>query len=431
LIEELTDDLDNLTVLVFRTDGHAEPAVAAVFGRLWSEDDAFFLGESDHLLAFLAGFPTVEEDVVGVGGEVCQSGDISQGILDVFDLVVIESHPLLEGLGILEGSQGSPHGDGADIPGEQSGGDLTDDVFVAQGVTEAQAGQTVSFGEGAGDDDVGILAGEGNLGLTQPGEFDVSFVNDEGDAGLGDGDEVLGFHEVAGGVIGVGDDDDLGLVGDGLQDGPGVEQELAVLVDHGDGDQVAAEDVAAQFVDAEARGVLDDFLAGLQEAAENVIEDFTGTVTDHDVFGAVEAIDVGDLGAHDQTLVRVAVSQFAVRLDGFLHHGRRFDRVLVGHHAMQFGLAPGEFDVRRDVHLDPLDPWDVILIDWFHSFSPGYIYFFDWYLLFCFSITSQHVDPITNNFVNGIFYHGIDLARIIFFSVLVDITISLVNQSVL
>ena len=156
---------------------------------------------------------------------------------------------------------------------------MPDDVFIAQNVPEAQTRQTVSLGERARHEHILEFLDQPDLGFTQTGILNVGLIDDERYTRLGNGDEVLRIHEIAGGVVGVGDDDDLGFLGNRLQDRTRIKEHLLVLVDHGHRNQAAAQDIAAQLVDTKTRGVLDDFFACAKEAAEDIIEYFTGALS--------------------------------------------------------------------------------------------------------------------------------------------------------
>ncbi len=192
--------------------------------------------------------------------------------------LLLNSTRIRQGFGILEGGQGSPHRDGAHVPGQEGGGDLSDHILVAQGIAKAQTGQSIGLGKRARDDDILVFLDQAHLGHPQAGKFNVRLVDNQRDAGFGNADEVLGIHEVAGRVIRVGDGDDLGLVRDRLENTIRIEMEILILVDHGDGNHLGAQDGAAQLVNAEARGHLDDFITGIQKAAKNVVVNFAGAI---------------------------------------------------------------------------------------------------------------------------------------------------------
>ena len=52
--------------------------------------------------------------------------------------------------------------------------------------------------------------------------------------------------------------------------------------------------------------MLDDLFSRFQETAKYIIENLAGPVAQHHVLGPIETVDVCDLGAHDQALIRVA-----------------------------------------------------------------------------------------------------------------------------
>jgi len=115
--------------------------------------------------------------------------------------------------------------------------------------------------------------------------------------------------------------------------------------------------------------VLDHLVAlpGIQEGAEDHVEDFAGAVAHQHVLRAGQAVDLGDLAAHQQALVHVAVGHrgvLAERLLDFL--GGRVG-VLGGHQPLQGLVLPGQLDVRGDVHGHALQPRHVVVFNLLHS----------------------------------------------------------------
>src|SRR3990172_3887956 len=113
---EIADGLDRQTVLLGRTDGDAEPAVAAVHLGLRAEDQAALQREVDHVLALHPGALGVEQDVVAIGVEDGQAGDVAERLLDEHNLAVVELGAFLEALRVFQRRQPSPHRDRAQIP---------------------------------------------------------------------------------------------------------------------------------------------------------------------------------------------------------------------------------------------------------------------------------------------------------------------------
>src|SRR3990170_1230397 len=139
---EIADGLDRQTVLLGRTDGDAEPAVTFVHLGLRAEDQAALQREVDHVLALYPGALGVEQDVVAVGVEDAQTGDVAQRLLDEHDLAVVKLGAFLEALGVFQRRHPGPHSDRSQIPRDEHGGDGRHHLRIGPQVAEAQPGPT-------------------------------------------------------------------------------------------------------------------------------------------------------------------------------------------------------------------------------------------------------------------------------------------------
>ena len=295
--------------------------------------------------------------------------NVFQFPFDVPHLAVVKLHPLPHGIRVFQGGQGCPHRYRPDVPGKKHGGDLQNDVLIAERISEPQAGQPISLGERTGDDDVLVLPGQFHVGPLHPGKLDVGFVNDEGDSGLGDPDEVLFVHKVTSWIVRVSDHDDFSFRRYGIDYRVGVEQKLPVffVVDHRHGHEFAAQSSTPQFVDAKARCVLDHLLTRLKETAEDHVVNLARPIADQNILRAVQPVDLGNLRAHDQPLVWIPVRHLRVFVDGLEDFLGRLPGVLVRHHPVQIRLPPRQFNVRGDIHFLPAEPWDEVVSHLFHS----------------------------------------------------------------
>src|SRR5437870_5325878 len=125
-------------------------------------------------------------------------------------------------LDVVQRSQCPSLSDGVDVERLAHFFESSDQVGMADAVTDAQAGEAEDFGEGAHQEEVRLLAaadqGEQVEGIIE--ELEVRFVEDEEYMGRHVIDEPLEFsiaHDGAGGVVGIGDEDDARLRGDGAK----------------------------------------------------------------------------------------------------------------------------------------------------------------------------------------------------------------------
>ena len=81
--------------------------------------------------------------------------------------------------------------------------------------------------------------------------------------------------------------------------------------------------------------MLNDFIAGVDEHAEDIVVHFAGAVADHHVAGTIHIVHLGDLAADNQSLIGIAVRHLCVLHHRFQNLVRRRKRILVRHHAVQ------------------------------------------------------------------------------------------------
>lgn len=221
---------------------------------------------------------------VGVGDgdlvvEGAQFGD--QAVAFGLELVDV----LQERVGVLQRGERGGLGDGGQVVGQPDELDGVHDGGVGGEIAEPQSGGAERLGHGAADDQV-RAAFEQRQQRVAVAELDVRLVGDDHGRlgvlrGLVEGADRVGGDRVAGGVVGGGDEDDVGAV---LGDGPG-----------GVG-LVEGEVVAAGSVDPAGAGAPGDErvhrvrgleaergAAGAAEGLEELLDDLVGAVGGPDV----------------------------------------------------------------------------------------------------------------------------------------------------
>ena len=222
--------------MLWGSDGDADVLGKAVFIH-GTEDDAF--GEA--FIEAGAAVADVDEDEIGLGGNV---RDVV-GIQGVVELAAAPAHGLDgagEVFGVVDGGacgglRGNGHVESAADAVEEVG-----DVGAGDGVADAEAGESVRLGEGAQHSHAAALLHVFDGVRLLVGEVDVRLVEHHQDVvghGVHEGVDFLLSDHGADGVGGVGDEDDAGLRGDGLQHGGEVVRPVG-LVGNGDVSRVEA-----------------------------------------------------------------------------------------------------------------------------------------------------------------------------------------------
>jgi len=136
--------------------------------------------------------------------------------------------------GVIEGGDGACHGDGAGVVSAGAAHKVVDDVRFGNGVAGPDACHAVHFGKGAQHKDVvPVHKIDGGAHIRVAGVVHVSFVDDDEDLLRdlrGKFLDLLVGQSGAGGVVGVADDDDLGLFGQCGKDA--VQIEFLLLFGH-------------------------------------------------------------------------------------------------------------------------------------------------------------------------------------------------------
>ncbi len=188
------------------------------------------------------------------------------------------------------------------------------------------------------EEDVVVLLDEVDLGVDVRVIVQVGLVDAHRDAELGELGEVGVVDEDARRVVGVDDEDELGLVGDGGEHGGDVVLQVGLAkVDlHGRG----VAEAGARREHLEGRVGAEELVARLQEDAHHRVDGLGGAVGEGDVLRR-QAVELAELLTQAVGAVRVAVAllgHVGDRLDDCV---RRRHRVLVQHHAAHLGLRPG------------------------------------------------------------------------------------------
>jgi len=215
-----------------------------------------------------------------LGFGVGEEGDLflDEGSGEVVIAVDVGDELVEPGFALSEGGVGGDDTEGIDVGGVAGGGDALD-VGGVFGVdpTAFEGGEVKGLAGGFEDDaivdDFAIVeAGEGGVLAAFVDEVAVDFVDEEDDAAPGaefaDGGEFVVGPGVAGGVIGIAEDEGMGVVGDVAVEGFEVEEVAAVGLFERDllGEAVGGGDVAEEAV--VGGGEEEDFAAGGGEGAE-------------------------------------------------------------------------------------------------------------------------------------------------------------------
>ena len=275
-----------MLVLGHGADGDADPFGEFVGGHGADDDALLHHGFEDGVA--VADF---DEDEVRVAGDVFEAhgGEL---VLEVDAAFVGDGFGFGLVIFVEEAGEGGGLGEGVGVEGLAGALEDLDEFGRAEAVTDAEAGEALDFGEGAEDDDVAasadILQGVGRI----VDKLVVGFVEDDDDVGwdlVHEAVDLLLGDEGAGGVVGVGDEDFLGVRRDGSGHGVEVVNEAGV----GDFDGFGTEDFGHEFVDEEGVPGGDDVVAGFEEGVADEFDDFIGAAAEDDI-GHVEAEFVGD-----------------------------------------------------------------------------------------------------------------------------------------
>ena len=292
---------DAAFVLFLGADGDADVFREAVGGH-GAEDDA--LGET--FVEAIQAVADFDKDEVGVAGDVGDAAGLEL-LLEELAAGTIEGDGALKVVGVVQGGGGGGLGDGRDVEGGAGAVEVRGNPGGGDGVPDAESGESVYLGEGAGNDDV--------LALFQVFEG-VRLVVCVLDVGLiEDNDDVVrdGCHEVvqlllvdhgAERIGGVGDVDEPRLRGDGAEGGLEVGREVRFV---GDGDVSSVDGLGKDFVEGEAVVSGDGVGAGAEEDEAEEEKELTAARNGDDLFHG-DIMEGGDaLSAGEGGTVRVEV----------------------------------------------------------------------------------------------------------------------------
>ena len=221
---------------------------------------------------------------------------------------------------MLDGGDAGGFGGDVDVVGLLDFEQALDQIGAADRVAEAEAGDAGELGEGAEDDEAGVVGDQIDGGLAA--ELDVGLVEQHGCAVVQEPRQRVAGEEVADGVVRRGEDHDRVAVGRGGADGFDVESEAGAA---GDGAAGHLEHVGEELVDAEGGGRDDDRALAAAEGAEQDVEQLVGAGAGDDVIGRDAGV-VGD-GFADAELLRVGIGRGAVRVGQFGLHRFQDERV--------------------------------------------------------------------------------------------------------
>ena len=271
---------------------------AEVFGKGVNTDGANDDAAGLELGEDAAGVTNAEEDEVASAG-------------DVFDAEGVEADSELaqpggvygDGAGevgvVIQRGEGGGLGDGSDVEGRAGTVEEVDEFSRPVAVADAQAGETVDFGEGATAKNFAALGDEGAEvgGLAGREEFGVGFVVAEDDVRrerAGEGEDVGGGIEGAGGVVGIGEVNDFSARGDGGAHGG----EVVAVVGrwHVHFDRAGAVEKREELEEDEGMATEDHFITRAEEDVGEELHDLAGAIARDDL-GWVETEVAGEAGA--------------------------------------------------------------------------------------------------------------------------------------
>ncbi len=226
----------------------------------------------------------------------------------------------------------------AQVPRQTDLLESLDDILVGDHVAKAHARDAVRLGQGVRGEGVGIFLHQ----LDLRGHFgvigEIGFVDAGGDSGVENAAQIAFLDEDAGGIVGIDDDDQLGLGRNRRQHGVNVVLQIAFAQRHLDGD--AAADAGAHPEQGEGRRGQQHLVSRPQENAHHVVDDFRRAIGEEDVLGA-ETAALADFLAQVPPAVRIAVAVFADVGDRVDHLFRRRNGIFIEH-------QPGDFRMRPD-----------------------------------------------------------------------------------
>lgn len=317
-------------------DGDADVFRETVGGH-GAEDDA--LGQA--FVEAIQAVANFDEDEVGVAGDVGDAAGLEL-LLEELSAGAVEGNGLLEVVGVVQGGGGGGLGNGGDVEGGAGAVEVRGNPGGGDGVPDAESGESVYLGEGAGNDDV--------LALFQVFEgvrlvvcvLDVGLIEDNDDVVRDGGHEVVQLLLVDHGaerIGGVGDVDEPCLRGDGAEGGLEVGREVRLV---GDGDVSSVDGLGKDFVEGEAVVSGDGVGAGAEEDEAEEEKELTAARNGDDLFHG-DIMEGGDaLAAGEGGTVRVEVGFPGGVLHGAHGEGRGAERVFVG----------GELDDVLRLHAD-------------------------------------------------------------------------------
>ena len=204
-----------------------------------------------------------------------------------------------------------------------------DDFGGTHHVADAQASQAIGFGEGSRDHHLAAGCDEGPKVSRGIEVFGVSFIEAEDDVfrqGFRQGDDFLGVIRATGGVVGAGEEDEAGPLGDGGAEG----LEVVTIARHRHFHRRGAEEHRREFVDDEGLRTEDDFVARAKEGLGEQNHHFIRAIADDEILGLHRPVRRQLLAEEGATTVGVEMAD----LQGLLGGGQAFRRwsqgVLVG-----------------------------------------------------------------------------------------------------
>jgi len=188
---------------------------------------------------------------------------------------------------VIEGSKGSGLANAGDVERSAKLVHFGYERRVADAVADAEAGESVDFGESAKGEDVVVLAEEftGTRKIGAGSVFVISLVeNDENITRnfFEEGGKFVVAERRAGGIVGIGDIDDAGLRGNRRGDGVKIEG----VITHRRLDEMAAGSANGNGEERKGTFAGDALEAGAEESAGGEVDYFARAEADEDFFEA-------------------------------------------------------------------------------------------------------------------------------------------------
>lgn len=332
----LKQRFDAAFVLFLGADGDADVFRETVGGH-GAEDDA--LGET--FVEAIQAVADFDKDEIGVAGDVGNAAGLEL-LLEELSAGAVEGDGLLEMVGVVQRGGGGGLCEGRDVEGGAGAVEVRGNLRGGNGVPDAEAGEAVDLGEGAGNHHILALVQvfEG-VGLVI-GVLDVGLVKDNDDVVRDSGHEVVQLLLVnhgAEGVGGVGDVDEPRLRRDGAEGGLEVGGEIRLV---GDGDVTSVDGLGKDLVEREAVVSGDGMGAGAEEHQAEEKEELTAAGNGDNLFHGNIMERGNALAAGEGGAVGVEVGFPSGVLHGAHGERRGAERVLVG----------GELDDIAGLHAD-------------------------------------------------------------------------------